>query len=71
MSARPNTNWEGLLVGTETLAALFHHGAAVPVIWIVGLILIIAGVVTMVRRGIVLGAILVVLGIVLGGLQLL
>ncbi len=58
-------------MGTETLAALFHHGAAVPVIWIVGLILIIAGVVTMVRRGIVLGAILVVLGIVLGGLQLL
>lgn len=58
-------------MGTETLAALFHHGAAVPVIWIVGLILIIAGVVTMVRRGIVLGVILVVLGIVLGGLQLL
>jgi hypothetical protein len=55
-------------MGTETLAALFHHGAAVPIIWIVGLI---AGVVAMVRRGIVLGAILVILGIILGGLQLL
>jgi hypothetical protein len=53
------------------LAALFHHGAAVPIIWVVGLILIVAGVVTMVRRGILLGAILVVLGIILGGLQLL
>jgi hypothetical protein len=53
------------------LAALFHHGAAVPLIWVVGLVLIIAGVVAMVRRGIVLGAILVILGIVLGGLQLL
>jgi hypothetical protein len=58
-------------MGTETLAALFHHGAAVPIIWIVGLVLIIAGVVAMVRRGIVLGAILVILGIILGGLQLL
>lgn len=58
-------------MGTESLAALFHHGAAVPIIWVVGLILIVAGTVAMGRRGIVLGAILVILGIILGGLQLL
>jgi hypothetical protein len=58
-------------VGAETLAALFHHGAAVPVVWVLGLVLIVAGVVAMVRRGILLGVVLVVLGIILGGLQLL
>ena len=54
-----------------TLAALFHGGAAVPIIWIIGLVLIIAGLISMVRRGIVLGIVLVILGIILGGLQLL
>ncbi|MGD0439424.1 MAG: hypothetical protein ABSB52_02245 [Acidimicrobiales bacterium] len=55
----------------QSLAVLFHSGAAVPLIWIVGLVLIVAGVVSMVRRGILLGVVLVVLGIILGGLQLL
>lgn len=55
----------------QLLAVLFRGGAAVPLIWIVGLVLIVAGVVAMVRQGILLGVVLVVLGIVLGGLQLL
>jgi hypothetical protein len=50
---------------------LFHHGAAVPLVWVVGLVLIVAGIIAMVRRGMVLGAILVVIGVILGGLQLL
>lgn len=58
-------------MGAETLAALFRHGAAVPIIWIIGLVLIVAGVISMVRRGLVLGIVLVILGIILGGLQLL
>jgi hypothetical protein len=58
-------------MGVETLAALFHHGAAVPIIWILGLVLIVAGVIAMLQRGIILGVVLVVLGIILGGLQLL
>ena len=58
-------------MGAETLAALFHHGAAVPIIWVLGLILIVAGIVAMVRRGILLGVVLVILGVILGGLQLL
>ena len=34
-------------MGAELLAVLFHNGAAVPVIWIVGLVLIVAGVISM------------------------
>ncbi|MGH9171709.1 MAG: hypothetical protein ACRD0Z_12690 [Acidimicrobiales bacterium] len=42
-----------------TLAALFHHGAAVPLVWIIGLVLIVAGGISMLRGGIVGGIILV------------
>ena len=58
-------------MAVESLAALFRHGAAVPVIWIVGLILIVAGVISMIRRGVLLGVVLVIIGVVLGGLQVL
>ena len=38
-------------MGAETLAALFRHGATVPITaWIIGLVLIVAGVISMVRR---------------------
>lgn len=57
-------------MAAQILAVLFRGGTA-PVVWIIGLVLIIAGVVAMVRRGILLGVVLVVLGIILGGLQLL
>jgi hypothetical protein len=52
-----------------TLGALFHHGAAVPLVWIIGLVLIVGGLISMVRGGIAAGIILVILGIILGGLQ--
>ena len=58
-------------MAVESLAALFRHGVAVPVIWIVGLILIVAGVISMIRRGVLLGVVLVIIGVVLGGLQVL
>ena len=53
------------------LAVLFHTGAAVPLVWIIGLLLIIAGVITLFRGGLVVGIVLVILGVVLGGLQVL
>ncbi|MGH9171651.1 MAG: hypothetical protein ACRD0Z_12375 [Acidimicrobiales bacterium] len=53
------------------VAALFHGGATVPLIWIIGLVLIVGGLISMVRGGIAAGIILVILGIILGGLQLL
>jgi hypothetical protein len=52
------------------LAALVHGGfIAVP--WILGIILIIAGVVALVRRSLLLGIVLIVIGILLGGLNVL
>ncbi|MHB8244231.1 MAG: GPGG-motif small membrane protein [Acidimicrobiales bacterium] len=47
------------------------HGFAAPLLWIIGLVLIVAGVISLVRRGILLGVILIVIGIVIGGLHLL
>ena len=46
------------------------HGAAAPVLWIIGIILIIAGIVALVRHSLILGIVLVVLGILLGGLNI-
>jgi hypothetical protein len=47
------------------------HGTAVPLLWIVGIVLLIAGVIGVVRGSLVFGVIFIVLGIVLGGLNIL
>jgi hypothetical protein len=50
---------------------LFRHGVAVPlIIWIVGPILIVAGLISMIRRGVLLGVFLVVLRVFRGSLRL-
>jgi hypothetical protein len=46
------------------------HGAAVPVLWIIGLILIIAGVISLFRGGLLIGILLIIIGVVLGGLNI-
>ena len=51
-----------------TLAAV-THGAAVPLLWIIGIILIIWGVVSLLRGSVLAGAVLIILGIFLGGLN--
>jgi hypothetical protein len=45
------------------------HGSAVPLLWIVGVMLIVFGVVALFRRILLAGLLLVVVGIVLGGLN--
>ena len=45
------------------------HGAAVPLLWVIGILLIVAGVVALVRRSLLLGVVLIVIGIFLGGLN--
>ena len=50
------------------LAAIFS-GGAVPIVWIIGIILIIGGVVTLFRGSVLLGIVLIVIGVLLGGLN--
>jgi hypothetical protein len=45
------------------------HGVAIPLLWIIGVVLIVAGVVALVRGGILAGIVLIILGILLGGLN--
>jgi len=53
-----------------TLAPLARfHGAAVPLLWIIGLVLIIGGVVSLFRGGLLVGIVLIIVGVVLGGLN--
>jgi len=47
------------------------HGVAVPLLWIIGIVLIVGGVIGLFRGSVLLGIILIVLGIVLGGLNVL
>jgi len=50
------------------LAAVFS-GGAVTIVWIIGIILIIAGVVALFRGSLILGIVLIVIGVLLGGLN--
>ncbi len=52
------------------LAAIVHGGAT-PVVWIVGIILIVVSVVALVRRSLLTGVVLIVIGVLLGGLNIL
>ena len=54
------------------LASLFTLLASVtvPVLWAVGVVLIIAGVIYMFRRKMLLGIVLLIIGILLGGLNI-
>jgi hypothetical protein len=54
---------------TSPLLASVIHGTATPVLWVIGIILIIVGAVAIFRRSLLLGVVLVVIGIVLGGLN--
>jgi hypothetical protein len=51
------------------LLAAVVHGGAVPLLWVIGIILIVAGVVALVRRSLLMGVVLIVIGILLGGLN--
>ena len=47
------------------------HGGAVPLLWVIGIILIVVGVVAVFRRSLIMGVVLIVVGILLGGLNVL
>ena len=52
-----------------SLSASVFNGGAVTVVWIIGIILIIAGVVSLFRGSLLLGIVLIVIGVLLGGLN--
>ena len=54
---------------TSPLLASIIHGTATPILWVIGIILIVVGAVAIFRRSLLLGVVLVVIGIVLGGLN--
>ena len=47
------------------------HGLAVPLLWIVGIVLIVGGIIGLFRGSLLLGIVLIVIGVVLGGLNVL
>lgn len=49
------------------LAAVLHA----PVMWIIGLVLIVAGVIGLFRGSILFGILLIIVGLILGGLNIL
>ena len=51
------------------LLASVIHGTAVPILWVIGIVLIVAGVVALFRRSLILGVVMIVVGIFLGGLN--
>ncbi len=51
------------------IGGIFHGGAAVPIFWIIGAVLIVAGVIAMFRGSLLAGIVLAILGIILGGLN--
>ena len=51
-------------------ANLILASATVPVLWAVGIVLIIAGAVSLFRGSMLLGVILIIIGILLGGLNI-
>ena len=54
---------------TTPLLASIIHGTATPVLWVIGIILIVAGAVAVFRRSLLLGVAMIVIGVVLGGLN--
>ena len=58
-----------LAVFVNSLLGALTHGGVVPALWVIGVAILIAGVVVLVRGALLAGVVLVVLGIVLGGLN--
>ena len=54
---------------TAPLLASIIHGTATPILWVIGIILIVVGAVAIFRRSLILGVAMIIVGIVLGGLN--
>ena len=54
-----------------SLLASVLSGGAVPIAWVIGIVLIVVGVVALFRRSLLMGVVLIVIGVFLGGLNIL
>ena len=52
-----------------SLLASVVNGGAVPIVWMIGIVLTVAGVVTLFRSSLLLGIVLIVIGVLSGGLD--
>ena len=52
-----------------SLLASVFNGGAVPIVWVIGIVLIVAGVLALFRSSLLLGIVLIVIGVFLGGLN--
>ena len=52
-----------------SLLASVFSGGAVPIVWVIGIILIVVGVVALFCRSLLLGVVLIIIGVLLGGLN--
>jgi hypothetical protein len=57
------------MIGAILPLATVVHGVAIPLLWIIGIVLIVAGVVALIRGSLLAGILLIVVGIFLGGLN--
>jgi hypothetical protein len=57
------------VLASVLLAAVTHGAVVVPLLWVIGVILLIAGVISLLRGGLTAGVVLILLGILLGGLN--
>jgi hypothetical protein len=51
------------------LAAITHGAVVVPLLWVIGVILLLAGVVSLFRGALLAGLLLIIVGVLLGGLN--
>ena len=52
-----------------SLLSSVFNGGAVPIVCVIGIVLIVAGVVALFRSSLLLGIVLIVIGVLLGGLN--
>lgn len=57
------------MLSMYVLLASLVHGGATPLVVIIGLILIVVGVVMLFRRSMLMGALAIIVGVLLGGLS--
>ena len=54
------------MLGTLSLGVLAMAAGAATVLWIIAVVLVIAGIVTLIRGGVLAGVVLIVIGLLIG-----